>query len=282
MELFILSHELWIGLTVVLGLVVGSFLNVVIHRLPRMLEREWREQCAALKGEAMPQQGPYNLLLPPSSCAHCGHRLRWYENIPLLSYAFLKGRCSACGQPIGLRYPLIEAASGLLAGYTAWHFGLGMQAMLAMVLVWALLVLTAIDVTTQLLPDRITQPLTWAGLLVNWQGVFVPLSDALLGAVAGYLTLWLVYHAFRLATGKEGMGYGDFKLLAALGAWLGWQLLPLVVLAASLLGAMVGIALITFAGHDRSRPIPFGPWLALAGLIALFWGEDIMRLYPLP
>lgn len=270
---------LWVAAAVVLGLLVGSFLNVVIHRLPRMLEREWREQCAALRGEVMPAEGPYNLLLPPSSCAHCGYRLRWYENIPLLSYALLKGRCSACGQRIALRYPLVEAVSGLLAGYTAWHFGPGTQALSAVVLVWALVALTAIDLETQLLPDRITQPLTWAGLLVNWQGVYVPLADALLGAVAGYLSLWLVYHAFRLATGKEGMGYGDFKLLAALGAWLGWQMLPLIVLAASLLGALAGIALIGLIGHDRSRPIPFGPWLALAGLIALFWGDKIQRLY---
>jgi leader peptidase (prepilin peptidase)/N-methyltransferase len=271
--------ELWVPAAVVLGLVVGSFLNVVIHRLPRMLEREWQAQCAELRGEATPVDGPYNLLLPRSACPQCGHGIRWYENIPLLSFALLRGRCSACGHPIGWRYPLVEAASGLLAGYAAWHFGLGWEAPAAMALLWALLALTVIDLDTHLLPDRITQPLLWAGLLVNWQGVFVPLEDALLGAVAGYGTLWLVYHAFKLATGKEGMGYGDFKLLAALGAWLGWQMLPLVILASSLLGAVVGLALIALAGHDRARPIPFGPWLALGGVVALFWGDWFLRLY---
>ena len=271
--------ELWVPAAVVLGLLVGSFLNVVIHRLPRMLEREWQAQCAELRGEVTAAAPPYDLLRPRSACPHCGHVIRWYENIPLLSFALLKGRCSACGQPIGWRYPVVEAASGLLAGYAAWHFGPGAPALTAIVLVWALLALTVIDLTTHLLPDRITQPLLWAGLLVNWRGVFVPLEDALLGAVAGYLTLWLVYHAFRLTTGKEGMGHGDFKLLAALGAWLGWQMLPLVILASSLFGAVVGIALIALAGHDRTRPIPFGPWLALGGVVALFWGEGILRLY---
>ncbi|MGQ9685185.1 MAG: prepilin peptidase [Thiobacillaceae bacterium] len=271
--------ELWTPAAVVLGLLVGSFLNVVIHRLPRMLEREWQAQCAELKGETTATAPPYNLLLPRSACPQCGHVIRWYENIPLLSFALLKGRCSACGHPIGWRYPAVEAASGLLAGYAAWHFGVNTQALAAMVLVWALLALSVIDLTTHLLPDRITQPLLWAGLLVNWQGVFVPLEHALLGAVAGYSTLWLVYHAFRLITGKEGMGHGDFKLLSALGAWLGWQMLPIIILASSLCGAVVGACLIALAGHDRTRPIPFGPWLALGGVVALFWGEGILRLY---
>lgn len=262
-----------------LGLLVGSFLNVVIHRLPRMLEREWQAQCAELRGETPPDAPPYNLWLPRSSCPHCGHGIRWYENVPLLSYVWLRGRCSSCGAAIGRRYPLVEAASGLLAGYATWHFGLDAQALAAIALLWALLALTVIDLDTHLLPDRITQPLLWVGLLVNWQGLFVPLEDALLGACAGYLVLWLVYHAFKLVTGKEGMGHGDFKLLAALGAWLGWQMLPLVILVSSLLGAVAGIALIALAGHDRARPIPFGPWLALGGLIALFWGGDILRLY---
>ncbi len=269
----------FVAAAALLGLLVGSFLNVVIHRLPRMLEREWQAQCAELRGEATPADAPYDLWRPHSACPHCGHGIRWYENIPLLSFALLRGRCSACGHAIGWRYPVVEAASGLLAGYVAWHFGLGAQAAAAIVLLWSLIALSVIDLDTHLLPDRITQPLLWAGLLVNWQGVFVPLEDALLGAVAGYLALWLVYHAFRLTTGKEGMGYGDFKLLAALGAWLGWQMLPLVVLASSLLGAVVGIVLIVLAGHDRARPIPFGPWLALGGVVALFWGETILRLY---
>lgn len=271
--------ELWVPAAVALGLLVGSFLNVVIHRLPRMLEREWQAQCAELRGETVAAAPPYNLLRPRSACPHCGHAIRWYENIPVLSFALLRGRCSACSQPISWRYPLVEAASGLLAGYTAWHFGPGAQALAAIFLIWALLALTFIDLDTHLLPDCITQPLLWAGLLVNSQGVFVPLEDALFGAVAGYATLWLIYHAFRLATGKEGMGYGDFKLLAALGAWLGWQMLPLVILVSSLSGAAAGIALIALAGHDRTRPIPFGPWLALGGVVALFWGEGILRLY---
>lgn len=279
MALAEIPTELSIAAAIVLGLLVGSFLNVVIHRLPRMLEREWQAQCAELRGEMPPAAPPYNLWLPRSSCPYCGYGIRWYENIPLLSYVWLRGRCSSCGHAIGRRYPSVEIASGLLAGYATWHFGPGVQALTAIVLVWALLALTVIDLDTHLLPDRITQPLLWAGLLVNWQGVFVPLEDALLGACAGYLLLWLVYHAFKLATGKEGMGYGDFKLLAALGAWLGWQMLPLVILASSLLGSLVGIALIALAGHDRARPIPFGPWLALGGVVALFWGDGLLRLY---
>ncbi len=270
---------LFVPLAVLLGLLVGSFLNVVIHRLPIMLEREWHAQCAALRGDAPEAAEPYGLATPRSACPHCGHLIRWYENIPLLSYVWLKGRCSACGQGIAVRYPMVELASGLLAGYAAWHFSFTPQAAAGLILIWALLALTVIDLDTHLLPDRITQPLLWLGLLVNLNGLFAPVEEALMGAVAGYLLLWLVYHAFRLATGKEGMGYGDFKLLAALGAWLGWTLLPLVILAASLVGALVGIALILLAGHERSRPIPFGPWLALGGIIALFWGEGALRLY---
>ncbi len=279
LALSVLSIEAWLTIAALLGLLVGSFLNVVIHRLPRMLEREWQAQCESLAGRE-PAPGPdYNLLTPRSACPHCGHEIRWYENIPLLSFVWLKGRCSACGQPIGWRYPIVEALSALAAVLTVWHFGPSPQAAAASVLLWALIALTGIDLDTHLLPDRITQPLLWAGLLANWQGLFVPLEDALIGAVAGYLALWLVYHAFKLATGREGMGYGDFKLLAALGAWLGWQMLPLVILAASLGGAVVGLTLIMLAGHDRARPIPFGPWLALGGVIALLWGEGLLRLY---
>ena len=279
LALSVLSIEAWLTIAALLGLLVGSFLNVVIHRLPRMLEREWQAQCESLAGRE-PTPGPdYNLLTPRSACPHCGHEIRWYENIPLLSFVWLKGRCSACGQPIGWRYPIVEALSALAAVLTVWHFDPSPQAAAASVLLWALIALTGIDLDTHLLPDRITQPLLWAGLLANWQGLFVPLEDALIGAVAGYLALWLVYHAFKLATGREGMGYGDFKLLAALGAWLGWQMLPLVILAASLGGAVVGLTLIMLAGHDRARPIPFGPWLALGGVIALLWGEGLLRLY---
>ncbi|MCS6785887.1 MAG: A24 family peptidase [Thiobacillaceae bacterium] len=273
------APEVWVALAALLGLAVGSFLNVVIHRLPRMLEREWQRQCAALSGQEPGPEPAYNLFVPRSSCPQCGHAIRWYENIPLLSFALLKGRCAACAQPIGWRYPLVEAVSALFAGYCVWHFGPTAQAAAASLLLWALLALAMIDLDTHLLPDRITQPLVWGGLLANWQGVFVPLADALIGAVAGYLALWTVYHAFRLATGKEGMGYGDFKLLAALGAWLGWQKLPLIVLASSLMGAVFGLLLIGLAGHDHARPIPFGPWLALGGALALLWGDGLLRLY---
>ncbi len=262
-----------------LGLVVGSFLNVVIHRLPRMMEREWRRQCAELEGRAPDPAERYDLLLPPSSCPHCGHRIRALENIPVLSYLWLRGRCSQCGRPIGLRYPLVEAATGLLSAYAVWHFGPGAQAVAAWLLIWLLIALTCIDLDTQLLPDDLTLPLLWLGLLVNLFGVFTDLRSAVIGAMAGYGFLWSVYWAFKLATGKEGMGHGDFKLLAALGAWLGWTMLPAIVLLSSLVGAVVGIGLIVFARHGRDVPIPFGPYLAGGGLVALFWGEHLTRFY---
>jgi leader peptidase (prepilin peptidase) / N-methyltransferase len=263
----------------VLGLLVGSFLNVLIHRLPKMLEREWQAHCAEMRGEAVPEQEAFNLLVPRSRCPHCAHAIAWYENIPLLSYALQRGRCRACGGRIASRYPLVEAVSGLLAAYAAWHFGPTWQAVFAVLLLWSLLALTCIDFETFLLPDAMTQPLLWLGLLVNSQGVFVSLESAVIGAAAGYLSLWLVYHLFRLLTGKEGMGFGDFKLLAALGAWLGWTLLPLIIVASSLVGALVGVGLILFAGHQRAKPIPFGPYLAMGGVIALFWGQDLLRAY---
>jgi leader peptidase (prepilin peptidase) / N-methyltransferase len=276
----------WLALVV--GLCIGSFLNVVIHRLPKMMEREWREQCAELAagtGEPQggspvpppPSKGRYNLLVPRSACPACGHRLGALENIPLLSWFALRGKCSACGARIAARYPIVELAAGLIGGYAAWRFGLSLAALGAAAFGWALLALAVIDLDTQLLPDDITLPLLWAGLLVNLAGAFAPLRTAVIGAVAGYLALWLVYWAFKLATGKEGMGHGDFKLLAAIGAWLGWQKLPLVILLSSVVGAVVGIALIVLARHARGKPIPFGPYLAAAGLIVLFWGEHITR-----
>jgi leader peptidase (prepilin peptidase)/N-methyltransferase len=273
------SPALWVGVAGLLGLLVGSFLNVVIHRLPRMMEREWQAQCAGLRGEAEPEAAPFNLMVPRSACPACGHAIAWHENIPVLSYLWLRGRCSACAAAIPVRYPLVELAAGLLAGAVAWQFGFTGQAVVTLVLVWALIALAVIDLDTQLLPDDITLPLLWLGLLVNVWGTFVPLDEAVIGAAVGYLALWSVYHLFRLLTGKEGMGYGDFKLLAALGAWLGWTLLPLVILASSLIGALIGIAMIVLAGHDRARPIPFGPYLVLAGLVALFWGRPLMALY---
>lgn len=263
----------------VLGLLVGSFLNVVIHRLPKMMERDWATQCAALRGEEPGTGKPYNLVVPRSACPGCGHRIGALENIPVLSYAWLRGKCAACGAVISPRYPLVEAATGLLSAWAAWHFGPGWAALGALLFIWALVALTFIDLDTQLLPDGITLPLLWLGLLFNMGAVYVPLPEAVAGSVAGYLTLWSVYWLFRLATGKEGMGYGDFKLLAAIGAWLGWKMLPLVILLSSLVGAVVGIVLIALFRHGREHPIPFGPYLAGGGLIALFWGQPIVQAY---
>jgi len=278
-ELTSLPTGLWLTGVLLLGLVVGSFLNVVIHRLPRMLERDWQDQCAELRGEPVPEPPPYNLVTPASGCPACGHPIRPWENIPLLSYLLLRGRCSACGTPISARYPLVELASGLLSMLVAWQFGPGSQALVALLLLWGLIALTVIDFDTQLLPDQLTLPLLWLGLLLNTGGLFTDLGSAVIGAAAGYLALWLVFHIFRLLTGKEGMGYGDFKLLAMLGGWLGWQLLPQIVLVSSLVGAVVGITLILVAGRDHNRPIPFGPYLASAGLIALLWGQQINDSY---
>ena len=288
----------FISLCTVLGLMVGSFLNVVIHRLPKMLEREWQLQCAELKDQITGSRGTgdselagnspdarrlapdiYNLVVPRSACPHCGHKISALENIPVISYLLLRGKCKGCGTRISARYPIVEVASGLLSGFVAWHFGFGMAASAALLFVWALLALTFIDFDTQLLPDTITLPLLWLGLLLNLSATFVDLHSAVVGAVAGYLALWTVYWLFKLATGKEGMGYGDFKLLAAIGAWLGWQMLPLVILLSSLVGAVVGITLIVAVRHGRNIPIPYGPYLAGGGLIALFWGQTLTQGY---
>ncbi len=273
------SPALFIGLSVTVGLMVGSFLNVVVHRLPKMLEREWRAQCAALAGEDAAADTPYNLVVPRSACPACGHPISALQNIPVASYLWLRGRCAHCKTSIGVRYPLVEALTGLLSGFVAWHFGFGLGALGALVFLWCLIALTFIDLDTQLLPDGITQPLIWLGLLFNLGGAFVDIRSAVLGAVAGYLALWLVYWLFRLATGKEGMGFGDFKLLAAIGAWLGWQMLPLVILLSSLVGALAGVALIVLAKHGRHIPIPFGPYLAGGGLVAMLWGQQITQAY---
>jgi len=262
-----------------LGLCVGSFLNVAIHRLPKMMEQEWHAQCADLRGETVPAGAPLSLARPRSRCPSCGHQITALENIPVISYLLLKGRCSACGIPISLRYPLIEIATGLLSAYITWHFGATMQAVGALLLVWSLIALAAIDLDTQLLPDAITLPLLWLGLAFNLFATYSDLSTAVIGAMAGYLALWSVFWLFKLATGKEGMGYGDFKLLAALGAWLGWQMLPAIILLSSIVGATVGITLIVAARHGRNVPIPFGPYLAAAGVIALLWGQQITRSY---
>lgn len=264
-----------------LGLCVGSFLNVVIHRLPKMMEQDWLAQCAELRGETETQGAvPLSLAQPRSRCPECGHQISALENIPLLSYLFiLKGKCAACGSRISARYPIIEAATALLSAYTAWHFGPSLATAGALLLLWSLIALSAIDLDTQLLPDSITLPLLWFGLAFNIPGTYVDLQTAVIGAMAGYLALWSVYWLFKLATGKEGMGYGDFKLLAALGAWMGWQMLPAIILLSSVVGAVVGISLIIAARHGRNVPIPFGPYLAAAGVIALFWGPQLTSRY---
>jgi leader peptidase (prepilin peptidase)/N-methyltransferase len=269
----------FIALAGIIGLIVGSFLNVVIHRLPKMMEREWRAQCAELSGVEKPKSEPYNLLTPRSACPHCNHPISALENIPVFSYLFLGGKCKGCGAQISIRYPIVETVSGLLSAFAAWHFGFGLAGLSAIIFIWALIALTCIDLDTQLLPDDITFPLLWFGLLFNLSSAFTSLPSAVIGAIGGYLILWSVYWMFKLATGKEGMGYGDFKLLAAIGAWLGWQLLPLVILLSSVVGAVVGITLIVAVKHGRDIPIPFGPYLAGGGLIALFWGTQLTQSY---
>ncbi len=273
------SPAILITFAVLFGLMVGSFLNVVIHRLPKMLERQWRAECADLTGAAAAPAETFNLLVPRSACPKCGHKITALENIPVASYLALGGKCSACKTPISPRYPMVEALSGMLSGYIAWRYGLSAAMFGALIFSWAMIALAFIDLDTFYLPDSITLPLLWLGLLVNTGAVFTDLHSAVIGAVAGYLALWTVFWGYKFATGKEGMGYGDFKLLAAIGAWLGWQMLPLSILLSSLLGAAVGIGLITLARHGRNVPIPFGPYLAIAGLVALFWGEPLTRQY---
>jgi leader peptidase (prepilin peptidase)/N-methyltransferase len=279
LEVYQSNPWLLITIAVVAGLMVGSFLNVVIHRLPKLMERQWRAECAELTGAAAAPAERYNLVVPRSSCPACGHRITVLENIPLASYIALGGKCSACRAPISWRYPLVETLAGALAGFIAWKYGMSAAMVGALVFAWAMIALTFIDLDTFYLPDSITLPLLWTGLLFNLGATFTDLRSAVIGGAAGYLALWIVYWGFKLATGKEGMGYGDFKLLAAIGAWLGWKMLPLVILLSSFVGAAVGIALIVFAQRGRSVPIPFGPYLAAAGLLALFWGEGINRRY---
>ena len=282
------SPGLHIGTVFILGLLVGSFLNVVIYRLPIMLKRAWREQCSDMLEEnpdaepAQPER--FDLVVPRSRCPHCGHQISAGENIPVLSYLFLKGKCSSCGARISPRYPLVELATAVLSALVAWQFGAGWTTVYALAFTWALIALAGIDFDEQLLPDVITLPLLWLGLLVSLassggQPLFVDPRSAIIGAAAGYLTLWLLFHVYRKLTGKEGMGYGDFKLLAALGAWVGWQVLPLIVILSALVGAVIGGALIAFRGRDHQVPMPFGPFLAAAGWIALLWGEELVRLY---
>ena len=276
----------WVGVVALLGLMIGSFLNVLIHRLPKMMQAEWEAQCAELNNPAF--LGPdsalnvkprYNLWMPRSACPNCHHQISARENIPVLSWLMLGGKCAACKTPISVRYPLVEILTATLSAAIAWKFGMSWQTLGGLVFVWALIALTFIDFDTTLLPDSLTLPLVWLGLLFNLKGHFASLSDAVIGAILGYLILWSIYWLFKLATGKEGMGFGDFKLLAAIGAWLGWELLPVTILLSSVVGAMVGIAMVIGVKHDRRIPIPFGPYLAGGGLVALFFGNALTHAY---
>lgn len=281
MSLLLSEHAwLFVSMALVLGVIVGSFLNVLVWRLPKMLEREWRAQAHEVLGLPAEPAGPtYNLMLPHSCCPHCNHPIRPWENIPLLSYLLLKGRCAHCRGAISARYPLTELASGLLCALVAWHFGFGWQAAALMLLSCGLLAMSLIDADHQLLPDVLVMPLLWLGLIVNSFGLFTTLPDALWGAVIGYLSLWSVFWLFKLATGKDGMGHGDFKLLALLGAWGGWQILPMTLLMSSLVGVFCGLILMRMRKAQASTPMPFGPYLAIAGWIALLWGGQITDFY---
>lgn len=262
------------------GLLIGSFLNVVIYRLPKMLMRDWRMQAREVLD--LPEQAdaePFNLILPNSSCPHCGHEIKPWENIPLVSWLLLRGKCSGCKEAISIRYPLVELACGLFSAVIAWQFGVSWEALAMLVLTWGLLSMSLIDADHQILPDVLVLPLLWLGLILNSLGFFTSLSDALWGAVIGYMSLWSIFWLFKLITGKEGMGYGDFKLLALIGAWGGWQVLPLTILLSSVLGAVIGIIILRLQRNGYNKPIPFGPYLAAAGWLALIWGEQITSRY---
>jgi len=263
-----------------IGLVIGSFLNVVILRLPKMMEQDWREQCCELlEIDFNRKPESFNLIIPRSQCPHCGTMVKALDNIPVISFLLLKGKCRSCNEKISIRYPVIEILSGILAAVVAIYFGVSIQALAAAILSWSLICLSMIDYDHHLLPDDIILPLLWLGLILNAFGVFTDIYSALFGAVFGYLSLWIVYISFKILTGKEGMGYGDFKLLAMLGAWLGWQMLPVIIIISSLAGALIGVSMIMFKGHDKSKPIPFGPYLAIAGWITLIWGQYLTSAY---
>jgi leader peptidase (prepilin peptidase)/N-methyltransferase len=289
-DVFAASPMLFTGACFVVGLLIGSFLNVVIHRLPTMLERQWRAECAELAPGATPAAAgklePFNLVVPRSACPACQAPITAWQNIPILSFLALQGRCAACRAPISIRYPIVEGLTGLMSAAVAWKFGFGVAAFAGLLLTWFLIALAFIDIDHQLLPDNLTLPLLWLGLLLALWGAAEPsasipvdLRSSLIGAIAGYLSLWSVYHLFRLATGKEGMGYGDFKLLAALGAWLGWQMLLPMVLAAAAVGAVVGVILLSVQGRDRATPVAFGPYLAASGWLMLLFGHAIVQRY---
>lgn len=281
LDLLAQSPATWLIFIFILSLMVGSFLNVVIYRLPIMLENSWKAEYQSYFNpeKCQPEQSRFDLIKPDSTCPHCQHQIRAWENIPVLSWIWLKGKCSQCDQSISIRYPLVELTTGLLSAWVAWHFGFGLAGFAAVALTWCLVALTCIDFDTMLLPDQITLPLLWAGLLLNINHTFTDPVSAIIGAATGYLVLWSIYWVFKLLTGKEGMGYGDFKLLAALGAWFGWQQLPMIVLLSSLVGAVVGIALLSIQGKGKSTPIPFGPYLAIAGWLAMLYGSWIADQY---
>ncbi|MFZ6843940.1 prepilin peptidase [Undibacterium sp. RuTC16W] len=278
---FFMPAEFWPGtiLIGVVGLLIGSFLNVVIHRIPKMMQRESDNYVAGESGHELPYTDRYNLMVPRSACPHCGHQITAMENIPVFSYIAIGGKCTACKAPISIRYPLVELLTGTLSAYLIWHFGSGVAGLGAVLFAWFLIAMTFIDADTQLLPDDLTLPLLWLGLLINLHGTFTSVHDAVIGAVTGYLVLWSIYWLFKLVTGKEGMGYGDFKLLAALGAWMGWAMLPVIILLSSVVGAIVGLSMIALAKMGKNNPIPFGPYLAAAGLIALIWGKTLSQQY---
>lgn len=276
------SPTLFLTVVGILGLLVGSFLNVVTHRLPIIMQRNWSHECHAHLELELPENNgteKFNLITPASRCPKCGKRVSALENIPVISYLFLKGRCSGCGTAISLRYPAVEIVTAVLSVAIALHFGFSIQTLAALGFTWAMVPLFLIDYDQQILPDTITLPLLWAGLLLSLFPVFVDSQASIIGAIAGYLSLWIIFHLFKLVTGKEGMGYGDFKLLGAIGAWVGWQALPVVILFSSVVGATIGILLILLKGRDHSQPMPFGPFLAAAGWMTLLWGDDIMNLY---
>ncbi len=284
MQLVLLQLEQnpWLFFTAIglFGLSVGSFLNVVIYRLPIMLENEWRSDCKNfLELEADKDQPVFNLAKPDSRCPHCNHKIRIWENIPVISYLILRGKCSSCRAPISIQYPVIETVTAILSVLVAIKFGVTVETLLGLIFTWALISLTMIDAQTQLLPDNITLPLLWLGMLINTSELYTDLESSVFGAALGYLALWSIYKLFKLVTGKEGMGYGDFKLLAALGAWMGWAMLPQIILLSSLVGAIIGISMIVFSKHDKSVPIPFGPYLAIAGWIAFMWGAEINQMW---
>jgi leader peptidase (prepilin peptidase)/N-methyltransferase len=277
---FELYPALYLGTLFVLGALIGSFLNVVIYRLPVMMQREWRNDCLEfLQQPAVADEERFNLSVPRSRCGHCGHQIAVLENIPIISYLALRGKCASCKTAISLQYPLVELFTAIVSVTIGWHFGVGLQAMAALLLSWCLIAASGIDISHKLLPDNITLPLLWLGILLSLFDVFVSLQDSVLGVMLGYMSLWTVFILFKLFTGKEGMGYGDFKLLAMLGAWLGWKPLFVVILTSSLVGAIVGISMILLKKTSRDTQIPFGPYLAAAGWMTLLWGDPLMRFY---